>query len=86
MGDHALICSGGRGGCLATWKTKRHNACRNILVRLGVAAGLTPGDDIDVEARYLHTQYRPSDIRATGPAPDSSCPVRFTTGTRYLSS
>ena len=65
MGNNVLICSGGTGGCLATWKTKRHNACRNILVRLGVAAGLTPGDVIDVDARYLHTQYRPSDIRVT---------------------
>ena len=62
-GDHALVCSKGRGGLMGAWKKARHDGARNILVRLGKAAGLREGADMDVEVPYLFTRYRPSDIR-----------------------
>ena len=48
---------------MGAWKRARHDGARNILVRLGKAAGLREGVDMDVEVPYLFTRYRPSDIR-----------------------
>ena len=48
---------------MGAWKKARHDGARNILVRLGKAAGLREGADMDVEVPYLFTRYRPSDIR-----------------------
>ncbi len=33
-GDHALVCSNGRGGRMGAWKRSRHDGARTILVRL----------------------------------------------------
>ncbi len=66
-GDHALVFSKGRGGQMGAWQRARHDGARNILVRLGKAAGLREGVDMDVEVPYLFTRYRPSDrIRPGG--------------------
>ncbi len=62
-GDHALVCSNGRGGQMGGWKKARHDGARNILVCLGKAAGLREGADMDVEVPYLINRYRPRDIR-----------------------
>ena len=48
---------------MGAWKRARHDGTRNILVRLGKAAGLREGVHMDVEVPYLFTRYRPSDIR-----------------------
>ena len=48
---------------MGAWKRARHDGARNILVRLGKAAGLREGVEVDVEVPYLFTRYRPSDIR-----------------------
>ncbi len=54
--DLALVCSKGRGGQMGAWKRARHDGARNILVRLGKAAGLREGVDMDVEVPYLFTR------------------------------
>jgi hypothetical protein len=62
-GDHVLVCSKGRGGQMGAWKKARHDGAHNILVRLGKAAGLREGADMDLEVPYLFTRYGPSDMR-----------------------
>jgi hypothetical protein len=52
-GDHAVVCSKGRGGQTGAWKKARHDRARNILVRMGKAAGLSEGADMEVEVPYL---------------------------------
>ena len=62
-----LVCSKRRGGQMGAWKRARHDGAHNIVVRLGKAAGLREGVDMDVEVPYLFTRYRPSDrIRPGG--------------------
>ena len=60
--DHGLSCNRGTRYCMGSWKTKRHDACTGIIYRLGVAAGLRPGDHIQTEVRDLYSAKRPSDI------------------------
>ena len=63
--DHALVCTGGAGGCMAAYKTKRHDECCATLFRLGQAAGLTPGWNIDREVHYFLSGSIPGDIQVT---------------------
>ena len=61
VGPPTLVCSKGRGGqMMDAWKKARHDGACNILVRLGKAAGLRDGADMDVEA--------PTCSPGTGPA------------------
>ncbi len=59
-GEATLVCSKGCGGQMGAWKRARHDGARDILVRLGKAAGLREGVDVGVEC--------PTCAPVTGPA------------------
>jgi hypothetical protein len=53
---------------MGAWKKGRHDGARNILVRLGKAAGLREAAEMDVEVPSSFTRCRPSDSQDEDPA------------------